>query len=317
MIIDDPMKGDDAKSQLALERVDEWYRNTALTRLNPGKTIAILTMQRLHENDLSGILVRQGWPCLAIPAIAEPAEILVGKNKFYQRPAGEPLQPNLVTIEDLEAKKREIGSSLWEAQYQQNPLPAQGNLIKREWLLPRYDFDPRQSSFRHVILTCDPAGKAGAHNDYTAIGIFGFDKKQIHLLHMEPGHWKITESYRRIEMLASDFRVERAIIEDTASGMGLIDMFREDSDLVVKGLRPDADKQTRMERHLARFEAGNFLLPRDYTPWLPDFEKEFLAFPNGRHDDQVDVVLLFFDWFAKWNRYEPPTSFEIGLPISG
>ena len=317
MIIDDPMKGDDAKSQLALQGVDEWFRSTAVTRLNPGKSLIILTMQRLHENDLSGILIRKGWPCLAIPAIAqEAANFLVGRNVVHYRRAGEPLQPNLVTIEDLEAKKREIGSGLWEAQYQQDPLPAQGNLIKSEWLSPRYDFDPRQRNFRHIILTCDPAGKARAHNDYTAIGIFGFDTKQIHLLHMARGHWSILDSYRRIEMLASDWKVERAIIEDTASGIGLIQMFRENSNLLVKGLRPDADKQTRMERHVARFEAGNFFLPKS-APWLHDCELELLAFPNGRHDDQVDAVLLFLEWFAKWNRYEPHTSTECGLPITG
>ena len=241
---------------------------------------------------------------------------MVGKNEFYHRPTGEVLQPNRDSLEELEEQKRLVGSSIWAAQYQQNPLPAQGNLITIELLRPRYDFDPRQRSFRHIILTCDPAGKARAHNDYTAIGIFGFDKKQIHLLHMDRGHWSILEIYRRIETLAAEWKVERAIIEDTASGMGLIQMFRENSNLPVKGMRPDADKQTRMERHLGRFEAGDFLLPKA-APWLRDCKDELLAFPNGRHDDQVDAVLLFLDWFAQFNRYEPPTSFEIGLPVSG
>jgi predicted phage terminase large subunit-like protein len=133
---------------------------------------------------------------------------------------------------------------------------------------------------------------------------------------MDRGHWSILEIYRRIKMLASDWKVERAIIEDTSSGMGLIQMFRQNSNLVVRRQRLDADKQTRMERHEARLEAGDFFLPKA-APWLRDFEDELLTFPNGRHDDQVDAVLLFLDWFANWRRYNSPTRCETGLPISG
>jgi len=57
-------------------------------------------------------------------------------------------------------KKREIGSRLWAAQYQQNPTPAEGNVIKANWLA-RYDFRPADRNFRRVVLACDPAGKPG------------------------------------------------------------------------------------------------------------------------------------------------------------
>ena len=65
--------------------------------------------------------------------------------------------------EAIEELKTEIGSRVFAAQYQQNPTPADGNMIKRAWL-GRYDTVPDRKSFHRVLLSCDPAGKAGTHN---------------------------------------------------------------------------------------------------------------------------------------------------------
>src|SRR5881227_1340099 len=70
LIVDDPIKANDANSQIALTGADEWFHNTALSRLDSADSIVILTMQRLHEKDLSGILIEKGWPNLAISAVA-------------------------------------------------------------------------------------------------------------------------------------------------------------------------------------------------------------------------------------------------------
>jgi predicted phage terminase large subunit-like protein len=134
-------------------------------------------------------------------------------------------------------------------------------MVKADWLA-HYDFLPAERKFRRVVLSCDPAGKPGAGNDYTAITICGFDIKPIYLLHVERGHWTELEMRRRIEMLARDWKVDLSIIEDSSSGVGLIQMLGEDRSLLVKGLRPDADKEVRMSWHLGHFEAGNILLPK-------------------------------------------------------
>jgi hypothetical protein len=65
---------------------------------------------------------------------------------------------------------------------------------------------------------------------------------------------------------------------------------------------------TRLSRQQGRFEAGRILLPKEAL-WLADFENELLAFPYGRYDDQVDALLLFFDWFAENEPYLRPTVF--------
>lgn len=163
-------------------------------------------------------------------------------------------------------------------------------MIKAAWL-GRYDQAPERNSFQRVVLSCDPAGKAGAHNDYTAITIVGVQKQALHVLHVSRGHWTVMQMREQIIALAALWRVDLVIIGDTSSGMGLIQLLKEQPGLNVVGRKPDADKQTRMSRQQGRFEAGRILLSNE-APWLADLENELLAFPGG-HDDQVDALLLF------------------------
>lgn len=315
LLIDDPTKENDVNSPHLLEGTNEWFRNTALSRLDSlADGLVIVTMHRAHSNDLSGMLIEQGWPRLAIPMIAkEPIDYLIGKDEFYHRQTGEVLQVKRDTLEVLMDQKNQIGSRNWAAKYDQDPAPPEGNVVKIAWL-KRYDFKPAERKFRRVVLSCDPAGKAGSHNDYTAITICGFDKKDIHLLHVARGHWTVLRMRDRIIALAGEWNVDLALIEDTSSGMGLIQMLREESSLQVIARRPDADKETRMSRHEGRFEAGQIWLPKEAS-WLADFESELLTFPNSRYDDQVDALLLFLDWFPKAERYDPPII--VSLPIYG
>jgi predicted phage terminase large subunit-like protein len=316
LIVDDPIKANDANSKVALETANEWFRNTALSRLNSqSKSLIAVTQQRLHTDDLSGILIERGWPSLVIPAIAtEAQDYAVGDADSYHRPAEELLQPNRDSAETLGDIKREVGSRIFGAQYQQNPTPPDGNMIKASWLR-RYTSIPPRDKFRNVVLSCDPAGKAGIKNDYTAITIVGIDAKEIYLLHVDRGHWTVLQMQSRITELASEWAVTQVIVENTASGMGLIQLLQEQTRLPVIGQHPTDDKETRLSRHHGRFEAGRILLPVE-TSWLADFENELLAFPNGRHDDQVDALLLFLDWFSKNEHYLTPSSFPIPFVFS-
>jgi predicted phage terminase large subunit-like protein len=311
LIIDDPIKANDAYSQVALEGANDWFRNTALSRLDDHQNcLIIVTMQRLHIDDLSGTLIEQGWPSLAIPAIApEPADYRVGENEFHHRPAGELLQPDRDSLEVLEELKRQLGSHIFAAQYQQDPTPPDGNMIKAAWL-GRYHGAPDRSKFRRVVLACDPAGKAGIRNDYTAICIIGIDKQTIHLIDVVRGHWTVLEMRNIILAFVAHWRPDLVIVEDTSTGMGLIQLLKEYPSINVIGRRPKDDKETRMARQQGRFEAGRILLP-NAASWLAEFENELLAFPNGRYDDQVDALLLFLDWLSD-NEYYLTTPALVG-----
>jgi hypothetical protein len=124
-------------------------------------------------------------------------------------PAGEPPQPDRDNIEGMETQRASMGSKIFSAQYQQNPVPADGNVIKSDWLC-RYDFAPGERRFGRVVLSCDPAGKAGQHNDYTSIAIFGFNDKYVHELHVVRGHWTVMQMRDRIKALTKrQFRLFR------------------------------------------------------------------------------------------------------------
>src|SRR6516162_5666819 len=261
-IIDDPTKANDANSQVALEAANEWFRNTALSRLNDqSKSLVVVTQQRLHTDDLSGALIERGWPNLVIPAIAtEAQDYALSDGEVYHRPAGELLQPDRDRSEAIEEIKLSVGSRIFAAQYQQNPTPPEGNMIKASWLR-RYNSIPPRNKCRSLVLSCDPAGKTGIKNDYTAMTLVGIDAKEMYLLHVERGHWSVLEMQKRITARASQWEATHIIIEDTASGMGLIQLLREQTPLPVIGQHPTDDKETRLSQHEGRFEAGRILLP--------------------------------------------------------
>ncbi len=314
LIIDDPTKASDGESVHALAATDEWFHNSALSRLDSADAIVIVTAQRLHEKDLPGNLIAKGWPRLVIPAIeTETRTYVTGKDETYKRLAGEVLQPKRYSLDTVLQQKRDFGSRVWTAQFEQEPAPAEGNVIKADWL-PRYDFPPGERKFQRVVLSCDPAGKAGIRNDYTAMIICAFDQKEIYILHVARGHWTVLQMRDRIKGLVREWNVDLVIVEDTSSGMGLVQLLKEEPHINVIGQQPKADKQVRMRWHEARFESHSILLPRE-APWLAGFETELLAFPSGRYADQVDALLLFLDWFPRAKRYEVPM--EIGLPFVG
>ncbi|KAB2877558.1 MAG: phage terminase large subunit [Albidovulum sp.] len=96
------------------------------------------------------------------------------------------------------------------------------------------------------------------------------------------------------------------LIEDAGPGQQLLqDLQRDRPPGMIRpiGRKPDASKADRMAAQSAKIEAGHVFLLKD-APWLPDFLNEVLAFPFGRHDDQVDALSQFLGWAAV-SRFQP------------
>ena len=95
-MIDDPMKADDHLSESARKGVIDWFDDSLKWRLeSQDRGSIILVMQRLHEDDLAGFLLRRGgWNELKMPAIASADELVeIGPNRFHQRREGHALHP--------------------------------------------------------------------------------------------------------------------------------------------------------------------------------------------------------------------------------
>jgi hypothetical protein len=126
IIIDDPLKPDEAASETARRRAIDWYEKTVTSRLDhKGEGRIILVMQRLHVDDLAGHLLEAGgWDYLGLPAIAGIEEAIpLTRGRVHIRQPGELLFPARESMTVLDQLKREMGSYAFSAQYQQEPVP--------------------------------------------------------------------------------------------------------------------------------------------------------------------------------------------------
>jgi len=305
IIIDDPIKPEEAMSASAREAVNEWFSSTLYSRLNNKVTGSIIiVMQRLHEMDLSGFLLANdpGWDVLKLPAIAEDdMEVPLDHGAVWRRRPGGVLDNDREDRATLDRHKAVLGSSAFAAQYQQDPIPAEGNLVKAEWLRA-YDQLPQKRGGGIIVQSWDCASKTGLMNDHSVC---------ITALH-QGGHVYIIDVLRerltfpelRTAAMARPkvFDADYVLIEEASSGQSLIQEMRLASE---KGLciRPIAipvqnEKLTRMAQACAQIEPGGLLLPGE-SPWRADFLKEVLAFPGGAHDDQVDALSQLINWCRK------------------
>ncbi|SEG80399.1 phage terminase large subunit [Bosea lathyri] len=290
IIIDDPIKGlDAALSAAERRRVTEFYDSTLYSRLNDKLHGAIIiVMQRLHQDDLVGhVLNKEEWELLTIPAIAtEDCHYRLGdgREEVYRRRAGEVLHPGREPAEWLEAAKRNLGMQNFSAQYQQNPLPAEGNVIKRDWL--RY-YDVKPEAFECVIASWDTASTIGETSDWSVGTLWGAIGQEYYLLDVVRGRWESPELRRRMIEVAQAHGVNATLIEETELGRALSQDLRRTGRLFPLLQQARFDKFARLQAQAARFEAGQVYLPRQ-ADWLASYLAELLGFPAGKNDDQVD-----------------------------
>ena len=193
--------------------------------------------------------------------------------------------------------KRQLGTPAFEAQYQQRPVPPGGTLIKREWLqtypeaLPVEDYDL-------VVQSWDTASSISERCDYSVCITFGIRRQVAHVLDVQRVRLEYPELRRRVLREADRYDPDAVLIEDSDSGTALLQDLRREDLLRAISYRPRIDKVARLEGHSAKLEAGYVLLP-EQAPWLDDFKTELLEFPRGRHDDQVDALSQFLEWFAR------------------
>ncbi|HXA69595.1 MAG TPA: phage terminase large subunit [Stellaceae bacterium] len=299
IVIDDPIKSSDALSQAERRRVNETFDNTLLTRLNDKRTGAIvIIMQRLHEDDLVGHVTASGeWEVVSIPAIAteeKPYQLSDDPEDVYIRRPGEVLHPR-EPRDVLETIRRAQGSLIFSAQYQQAPVPPQGNIVKREWL--RY-YSRRPAAFDVIMVSWDTASTISESADFSVGTVWGARGLDFYLLDLVRDRFEVPDLRREVMRLAREWGADQTVIEDTDIGRAIVQDLRRSGEASVV-LRPVRfDKEARFLAQSARFESGQVHVPES-TPWLATWLNELLAFPNGRHDDQVDSTSQALDWLSR------------------
>ena len=273
-LIDDPFKDrEEADSERRRDLVWDWYRSTLFTRLMPGGAI-VLIQTRWHEDDLAGrLLESEGdqWEVLELPAL---------------HPERGALWPEWYPVEALERIRATVGPREWSALYQQQPQPDEGTFFKREWF-KSYDTLPDCRFY----LTSDFAVTDGG-GDYTVLTVWGISSNgDLYRADQWKGQtasdvWieRLLDFVARWKPLASFG--EGGVIQK-AIGPLLTRRMRERGVYCrMEWLPSVADKPTRARSFQAMAATGRVHFERGADV------SEFLVFPAGKHDDEVDTASL-------------------------
>lgn len=290
IIIDDPLKPDDAYSDPKRNGVNRRWDETIKSRFNSTKTPCIVIMQRLHEEDFCGTLLKDGeydFRHLVLPAIVDEG-----------LPTERALWPQKHSLEALKAMQKK-NSYMFSGQMQQRPSPLGGGILKGSWF-GRYTVVPK---LKYKAVFIDTAQKAKEHNDYQVAELWGLGEDgYLYLLDVMRDKFEAYE----LEVKIPDFwnkhrndkngRLRYMAVEDKSSGTELIQKIRRKIKPVIPVREiprgPAANKLTRVMDVQGYIESGYVKIPED-APWVHDFVTEceaFTADDTHAHDDQIDPM---------------------------
>ena len=317
IILDDVNKTDDANSIAALEAALRWYQGSLLSRLNDKrKGMIIVIQQRIHQQDLAGfVLQEEGWTHLNLPAIAEEDVFIpIGPNRTYLRKASTVLHEAREPISVYQRYRKAMGSERFEGQYQQRPAPPGGLIIQRKWF-GLYEKLPEKTPDNSIIQSWDTASSIRDGADFSVCTTWLMTKSKCYLIDVKRERLEYPTLKRFVVNHAADYRAEVVLIENSNSGMPLLQELRERGGITAIGIKPDGEKRERAQHESPMIESGLVHLPRE-AAWLGEFLGEILMFPNTKHDDQVDSMSQFL-WWVRQQRHAPEYPFVTPTRLGG
>ena len=284
--------------------VNDWYDNTLRSRLNNQETGAIvLVAQRLHADDLvAHVQEQEPWTVVSLSAFAARDEIYefetpYGRRRIF-RQQGEILAPALISAATLEIQRRGMTDYNFAAQYQQNPQPFAGNVVKRAWLR-FYDPEEKPDRFDQILQSWDTASKDTELANFSVCTTWGIKDRHLYLLDVFRQKLDFPDLKRTVLDLARLHDAKIVLIEDKASGTQLLQEFRADGFSIAQASpKLDGDKVMRLRAQTAKIEGGFVLFPKE-APWLDTYLRELLSFPNSKNDDQVNSTVFALAWVTE------------------
>ncbi len=307
LIIDDPLKPDDATSILRVDTINNRFNGVFRSRLmKESETPIIVIMQRISDNDPSAFLLdggmNQKFHHLNLPALIDSkakTKKYKSRIKIKHELADGPLWEYKHSEEEL-AGLEVADPYTYAAQYAQNPVPLGGGMFKDKW----FQYYRRGSLvFEWIFITADTAQKTKQKNDKSCFQCWGVLKGCIYLIDMVVGKWEAPELRTHFKLFwhkhynpsSTTGKLRFAAIEDKSSGTGLIqDMAREHSPPIpIKAVQRGTDKVSRAMDVVPYVASGKVFLPED-APFTLDFLAEVLQFTAAlthRHDDITDAMM--------------------------
>jgi predicted phage terminase large subunit-like protein len=279
IIIDDPLKPDDASSEVKRKSVNERYNNTIRSRVNSRETPIIVIMQRLHEEDLSGFLLDGGsgekWEHLCLPA-------LDSNNN--------PLWEDKHTFAELE-QIRQANKYNFAGQYMQTPSPEDGGEWKKEWFEIVNRADLTANIEWEMII--DGAYTKDTKNDPTGIQIGAKVGNYYYILSSIDKYLEMPELIKFIpeHIKSMGVNVKMIRVEPKASGKSIAQLIRTETRLNITEIKTEFVGMSKIERARASspyIEGGRVRLVKG--SWNESFLHQIAVFPNGKHDEHIDLT---------------------------
>ncbi|AMU89903.1 hypothetical protein ATM17_12740 [Sphingopyxis macrogoltabida] len=307
LVIDDPLKPDDAFSPTKRKNVNQRATNTFRSRLAHEGVPIIVIMQRLHSDDFVGHLLTGGtgekWHHLNLPVVINnaeeyPPEWTHGIPIAHGLPDG-PLWEDKHNADEIEVLKADAYT--FASQYMQRPVSAEGALFNMDGFKWWHELPP----IEYYAIYADTAQKTGERNDYSVFQLWGKAETGIYLVDQIRDKWEAPQ----LEKMAITFwekhkgkYIRGFNVEDKASGTGLIQSLRKKT-IPVIGIPRDRDKYTRGLDAAPWVATGMVHLPADaeYTVALRAELQMFDGLGTG-WDDQVDPLMdAISDMLAETN----------------
>jgi predicted phage terminase large subunit-like protein len=300
LIGDDVLNPEEADSDVKRTASIDFMDKTLSTRLNDKKRdVIIYVMQRLHESDPTGHILAKDldheWVHLCIPEEARERTIVrfPRSGRDIVREVGDILWPEREGPAELASVKTALGTTNYEAQYQQNPTPPGGAVFKQHWWrfykeLPRMD---------EMIQSWDLTYDDTKDSDFVVGQVWGRVGSEKYLIDQVRTQADMPSTIRLIRLLSAKWPQTNAkLIEKKANGAAAIKMLRKE----IPGLlpiNPRSSKLVRAKSVTPTIEAGNVFLPalnvetELVEPWVAEFIDEHSKFrgDDKGHDDQVDA----------------------------
>ncbi len=303
-VIDDPVKNwDEAESEVYREKIWEWYRSTARTRLQKNAAIVVI-MTRWHPEDLAGKLLeadkgRGKWTVIRMPAIADEVEDAPG----WHRDIGQPLCEGLMPADQLRELEVDVGDRVWAGLYQQQPFRRGGGAFKIA-AAPLLKTEPH---LIYKIRAWDLAATTKKRSKRTAGVLFGrgVEDKKWFVLDVVCGKWTPDDRNAIILATAAQDGEDVQIVIEQEPGSSGLEQAASMTDLLagyaVEPIAVSGDKDLRADAVSAQWNAGRVSYLA--SGWNAKFLAELESFPNGTYKDQVDALSLAFN--EMWKRGVP------------
>lgn len=314
VILDDPLSVDDANSDAAIIAAESTFREALPTRVNNDESAIVVIMQRLHEKDTSGIILKEalGYEHLMLPMEFEEKRRCRTSVGFVdpRKEEGELMFPERFSAKTVSELKRTLGDAAYAGQMQQRPNPAGGGILKithfqlwpTKWGVPVLDY---------VLQSYDGAydDDATSNNDPSACTVWGiFEERGIKgalLLDAWDEHLgypdfrkKVLSDWHQVygkTKNAKGRKPDNVLVENKSSGISIIQDLRTANVPVIPYNPGKMSKVARAHAVAAVHELDAIYIlesskePGKFVTWARPFVDQVELFPNAEHDDYVDT----------------------------